>query len=300
MIGFLLLGLLCLAVCVIALIRLLTGSRMRVSQRVAEIDAYGFSSEPAFVPAGPATETQRTSELVNRLGALVARRFGRISEADLRSELMSAGMYAVSPRTLLGYRVLAAILLPVVVLLLGAGSLVAILLALACIPVGWMGPLVIVRRRARLRIDRIDRALPDLIDLLVVMVEAGLGFAGALRMAVDQSSGPLRDELRLTLQEQAMGLAMGDALTNMLHRAETPAMRSFVRAVVQGENLGVSTGQIMRNLADEMRKRRRKSAEERAQKAPVKMLFPLVFLIFPTLFIVLLLPAVFSLQDALK
>jgi tight adherence protein C len=75
-------------------------------------------------------------------------------------------------------------------------------------------------------------------------------------------------------------------------------MRSFVRSVIQGESLGVSTGTIMRNIAVEMRKRRRKAAEERAQKAPIKLLFPLVFLIFPTMFIVLLLPAVFSLQSA--
>jgi tight adherence protein C len=77
-------------------------------------------------------------------------------------------------------------------------------------------------------------------------------------------------------------------------------MRSFVRSVIQGETLGVSTGAIMRNLAIDMRKRRRKAAEERAQKAPVKLLFPLVFLIFPTIFVVLLLPALFALQDSLS
>ena len=91
-----------------------------------------------------------------------------------------------------------------------------------------------------------------------------------------------------------MGLATGEALRNMLVRAETPAMRSFVRAILQGEQLGVSIGQIMRNLAAEMRLRRRQKAEERAQKAPVKILFPLIFLIFPAMFIILLAPAVFT------
>jgi tight adherence protein C len=212
---------------------------------------------------------------------------------------MAAGLYQMSPRTLLGYRVLAATLLPAAMLLIGSASGLSILLAIALIGLGWMLPLVLVRRRARLRLAKIDRGLPDLIDLLVVTVEAGLGFSGSLRMAADRFSGPLSDELRLTLQEQTMGLAMRDALLHFLGRADTPAVRAFVRSVIQGESLGVSTGQIMRNLSVDMRRRRRKMAEERAQKAPIKILFPLVFLIFPSMFIVLLLPAVFSLGSAL-
>ena len=97
-----------------------------------------------------------------------------------------------------------------------------------------------------------------------------------------------------------MGLATNEALANMLERADTTGMRSFVRSVLQGETLGVSIGQILRNIASEMRKKRRAVAEERAQKAPIKILFPLVFMIFPAMFVVLLGPAVYSLLDALK
>jgi tight adherence protein C len=93
---------------------------------------------------------------------------------------------------------------------------------------------------------------------------------------------------------------MSEALLRLLGRVDTPGMRSFVRSVVQGETLGVSTGTIMRNIAGEMRKRRRKAAEERAQKAPIKMLFPLVFLIFPSIFIVLMLPAMIKLTETLS
>jgi tight adherence protein C len=282
--------------------RVLTSSRARTLQRVADIETYGAVSATALVGASGSGghAAGGLSEVAGQIGGVVARRFGGVREADLRAELMAAGLYNVSPRTLLGYRVLAATMLPALVLLLGSGSAVALLLAFAMVALGWMLPLTLVRRRARLRIDRIDLGLPDLVDLLVVTVEAGLGFSGALRVASDQFDGPLSDELRLTLQEQAMGLSMADALVHLQRRVETPSMRSFVRSVIQGESLGVSTGQIMRNLAIDMRKRRRKAAEERAQKAPVKLLFPLVFLIFPTIFIVLLLPAVFALQTALS
>ena len=130
----------------------------------------------------------------------------------------------------------------------------------------------------RRRHEQIDYELPELIDLLVVTVEAGVGFVGSMRIASQHVRDPLGQELRLTLQEQSMGLSSTEALTNLLDRADTPGVRMFVRSIVQGETLGVSIGQIMRNLATEMRKRRKAAAEERAQKAPIKMLFPLVFL----------------------
>jgi tight adherence protein C len=299
-IGFLILGLAFVAICALGLIRLVMAPRARAMRRVAEIEAYGSSAQSRFAAPGLPTEasTSGLSNLAGRIGGVVLRRFGRVREAELRDELMAAGMYGTSPRTLLGYRVLAALLFPSLVLTIGSGGARSVVLALVMIGVGWMLPLVVVRRRARKRLQLIDHALPDLVDLLVVTVEAGLGFSGSLRVSAEQFAGPLADELRLTLQEQAMGLAMDDALIHLLRRANTPSMSSFVRSVIQGESLGVSTGTIMRNLAVDMRKRRRKAAEERAQKAPVKILFPLVFLIFPAMFIVLLLPAVFSLQHA--
>jgi tight adherence protein C len=185
------------------------------------------------------------------------------------------------------------------ILLIGDFALLALVIALGMVFAGWMLPVVMVRRRARRRLHEIDRRLPDLIDLLVVTIEAGLGFTGALRMAADNLTGSISDELRLTLQEQTMGLSVEEALSHLAQRADTPNMRSFVRAMSQGDRLGISIGQIMRNLALEMRKKRRKMAEEQANKAPVKMLFPLVFLIFPAMFIVLLVPAIIVLIKTL-
>ena len=149
---------------------------------------------------------------------------------------------------------------------------------------GWTLPMTIVRRKARFRLSRIDYELPELVDLLVVTVESGMGFSGSMQIAAERFSGPLGDELRLAMQEQAMGLPTDQALANMLMRSETDGMRSFVRSIRQGESLG----------AEEMRKRRRANAEERAQKAPIKLLFPLVGLIFPAIYVVLLAPALLS------
>lgn len=304
MILALLLGLALLGVAVALLARGVATPRARSAARLAQIEAYGFAAQSPT--AGPVLTPEPTSgiaDLVTSVGGVVARRLGVVHEAELRSELMSAGLYGMSPRTLLGYRLLGAVLLPLLILLLGLKSSATglfVLLAIVTIPLGWMLPLILVRRIARQRIEQIDKALPELIDLLVVTIEAGMGFSGALRLAARELGGPLQSELLLTLQEQSMGLDTEQALTNLLARTDTPAMRSFVRSTIQGESLGVSTGLIMRNLAVEMRKRRRAAAEEQAQKAPIKMLFPLVFLIFPTLFIVLLGPALFQLGNAFK
>jgi tight adherence protein C len=162
-----------------------------------------------------------------------------------------------------------------------------------------MLPLTVVRRRARLRTKKVDREVPEFIDLLVVTVETGQGLAGAVRVAGERLRGPLGDEVRLAVQEQAMGLSAHEALSNMVARSDTPALRSFVRSVIQGESLGVSIGDILRAIAVDMRKRRRQAAEEQAQKAPIKMLFPLTFCIFPSMFIVLLGPSVFDLVNTL-
>jgi len=165
---------------------------------------------------------------------------------------------------------------------------------------GWLTPGFVVQRRAEARLYRVDRAMPELIDLLVVTVEAGLSLAAAIQLAGERMRGPLGEELRIVIQEQRMGLTPVQALENMVGRCPTPAVESFVRAMMQGQVLGFSVGQILRSLAVEMRKRRRARAEQQAQKAPIKMLFPLIFMIFPAMFIVLLGPAIVSILHALK
>jgi tight adherence protein C len=151
--------------------------------------------------------------------------------------------------------------------------------------------MALLNRRARLRLDRIDSEIPELVDLLLVGVEGGMGFNGAIRASSHRIEGPLGDELRLMLQQQSLGASSVESLDNLLKRCDTPAVHSLVKTIVQGERLGVSIGQLMRALAEEMRKRRKAAAEERAGKVPVKILFPLVFTILPAMFIILLTPA---------
>jgi tight adherence protein C len=299
MVAFLIVGLLFLGLSIAALLRAATMRRLRTAERLSAIDDYGFGAQsPTPVIRAETADTGLTG-YVTKLGEAVMRRFGRFREEEIRAELMAAGIYSLAPRTFLGYRLLAAALLPIVVLLLGGVAFLPIVMAMMMVVAGWMIPLILVRRRARLRMSDIDRRLPDLIDLLVVTTEAGLGFTAALRVAAENVTGSLSDELRLTLQEQTMGLSVEEALKNLAARSDTPNVRAFVRAMAQGERLGISIGNIMRNLALEMRKRRRMQADERAQKAPVKMLFPLVFLIFPAMLIVMLLPAVIVLVKTL-
>jgi tight adherence protein C len=291
----LLVGLVLIGAAAALTMRALSMPRIAAAARVGEIKAYGFGGEIEVETDERGTALDRAAASV---GQTVARHSRHFKEADIRQELMRAGMYTTSPNTFLGYRVLSSMTLPLAMVWLltasGSGGGLVVLGAIFGVFTGWSLPTSVVHRRAQRRMERVEEDLPELIDLLVVTVEAGLGFNGSLRVAAERFHGPLRDELRLTLQEQRLGLPTNAALTNLLERCETPSMRSFVRSVLQGENLGVSIGQIMRNLGIEMRKRRRQYAEERAQKAPVKMLFPLIFLLLPALFIVLLFPALYT------
>jgi tight adherence protein C len=295
---FLLIGAVLIGTAVALAARAFVMPRMRMNEALEQIPAYGYKGK------GEADEPEglrfALDGLAGMVGGLVGARFG--SEADLRNKLMSAGLYKISPRKFIGYRVLALFSVPAVWLWSSSvagfsGFMVVLGFAIALLA-GWTAPLSIVQRRSRRRLTEVDRELPELIDLLIVTVEAGLGFSGSLRVSAERFRGALGEELRLTLQEQNMGLSTEESLRNLLARCETPAMRSFVRSIVQGETLGVSIGQIMRNLAVEMRKRRRQDAEERAQRAPIKILFPLIFLIFPAMFVILLAPAVFGLIRA--
>jgi tight adherence protein C len=274
--------------------------RLRAARHLQAIDAYGFTATDLDVPV--VEEPHRPFEgIAQRIGAPIAARMPEAKADNLRRILRSAGHYTAPLEAFQGYRALACLaILGVFGLIIVPGSLALPFKVLAmsyALLTGWRVPLFIISRRGTARMDAVDRQLPDMIELLVITVEAGLGFSSSLRFATDRIHGALGDELRLSLQEQDLGVDLQEALHSMLHRADTPSMRSFVRTLDQGQAMGVSIGTILRNLSIEMRKRRRQRIEERAQKAPIKMLFPLVFLIFPALLLIAGFPIIQSLAD---
>jgi tight adherence protein C len=279
--------------CVFVL-RAATAGRARRRETLAQIDAYGFESSVAPEPSRTLRDV--ATAFASVVGAALLTRFGPERERELRSLLDSAGFYRTRTTTFLGFRGLAAALLPAIqVSLAAAGGGIGprtILGAMFLGAAGWILPKFLLARRGTARLAQVDREVPELVDLLVTTVEAGVGFAGALQLAARSIRGPLGEELRLALHEQAMGLTTDEALRNMAGRIDSPAVRQFVQALRQGEALGVSIGKILRDLAVDMRLRRRQAAEERAQKAPTKILFPLVILILPAMFIVTLGPVV--------
>jgi tight adherence protein C len=298
----LLIGLLLLGTAVVLITRGVIAARLRTADNLGQIGRYGFVGTPELAPTGGVRGFFDSAAA--GIGSFLTEHLHLVNEDRLRRTLISAGMYRTSPRTLIGYQLLFGLALPIIWLWIslgaGASTALAILTAVFLAFIGWFAPGFIIQNRAESRLHRIDRGMPELIDLLVVSVEAGLSLSAALQLAGERMQGPLGDELRIVLQEQRMGLTPVQALENMTNRCPTPAVEAFARAMVQGQVLGVSVGQILRSLAIEMRKRRRAQVEQQAQKAPIKMLFPLVFMIFPALFVVILGPAVVSIFHALR
>jgi tight adherence protein C len=290
---FLIIGLALVAASAVLMFRSFALASAERRRTLDQIGAYGFHSEA--VAEETADLRASFGDLAEAAGEQALARVERLraGERGLRELLNSAGMYGTSVASFVGTRILcASVGLAFLFLLSLAGKLDARLLLGGALltAMGWFFPLVRVQRRARLRLEQIDREVPELVDLLVTTVEGGVGFAAGLQLASRSIEGPLGQELRLALREQSLGLTPEETLRNLSLRVDSPATRAFTQALVQGESLGVSIGQILRDLAVDMRKRRRQSAEERAQKTPTKILFPLIALILPAMFIVTLGP----------
>jgi tight adherence protein C len=289
MIILLLSGVLLAGVAVALTARTFAFGQLRRRATLAQIDAYGFAGSAAQ-PRERTSVRETADRLATLLGTGALRRMDPRREATLRALLRGAGYYRTEPELFLGYRIALTTFLPLfwLLMLASAGAFGVKALAAICMMGGfaWILPTFFLQRRATSRRLKIDREMPELVDLLVTTVEAGVGFASSLQLVARRVEGPLGQELRLALQEQNMGITIESALEHMLRRVDSPSLRAFVQAILQGQTLGVSIGKILRDLAVDMRKRRRQAAEERAQKAPTKILFPLVILILPALLIV--------------
>ena len=168
----------------------------------------------------------------------------------------------------------------------GSISLIPLVVTIVLAVIGFFGPFLVLRRVAKNRQKRIWRAMPNAIDLLTTCVEAGLSLDFALQRVSERYQGALSDEIRRMLKEVALGKTRRDALKDMADRVDVPDLMTLVNSIIQAEVLGTSVGQVLRVQAAQLRMRRRQAAEQQARRAPAKMVFALVFLFIPSMFIV--------------
>ncbi len=240
---------------------------------------------------------ERTIRPFARRLAGIAERFTSATQAGRTEKRLAMAGHPGNMRTsdFLGLKVVIALALAAggfLVFGLIAGNLpFGLVLAVAGAGIGYLGPEFWLGRRIRARQKQILLAIPDALDLLTISVRAGLGFDAALGKVTEKMVGPLSDEFRRALAEIRVGKARRDALRDIVARTEVPALTNFIGAVIQAEQLGVSISKVLQVQSEQLRIERRQRAEELAAQAPIKMLFPLVGCIFPSLFVVILGPA---------
>ena len=238
--------------------------------------------------------------LAGRVGGLLPSRV----TAHFSEQLIAAGRPANR-----GAFLASLVLMPSVFALLGVllvirtGRLSPLTILAAVVVLGGFGlasPVIWLRGRVTRRQMRINRDLPDMLDLVVVSVEAGLGLEGAIGRVAESKTGPLAEEFRRVLADMNLGLGRRRAMQALAQRTQVASVQTLVAAMIQAEQTGMGIGQILRMQSEQLRTQRRQHAEETAMKAPLKMLFPLVMFIFPSLFVVVLGPAVINFMDVMK
>lgn len=245
---------------------------------------------------------------VLRPGALSARRlFARLAPRGYRERLqakcrMAAHPGGVDADTMIVFKIVAALAALAIVILLGIaadrGVAVTALMGSIFVIAAWMLPDAWLSGRVEERQNALRRELPDMLDMLLIAVEAGLGFDAAVTKYIRNRSGPLSDEFALVLREIQAGRSRRDALRALAARCDVLELNAFVMALVQADVFGVSIGNVLRVQAREIRIKRRQHAEETAQKAPAKMVFPLILCVLPATLIVLATPAVIAIGRA--
>jgi len=181
---------------------------------------------------------------------------------------------------------------------LGTSLTVRIVVVAGATAVGWLGPNLYLYQKVYDRSKRMQRDLPDAIDLMTISVESGLAFDAAVQQVARNTEGPLADEFSRVLREMQIGQGRADALRGLAERTEVDDVKSFVTAMVQADSFGIPIANVLRIQSSEIRMKRRQRAEEQAQKVPVKITVPLIFCILPCLFIAVMGPAVIHIMDS--
>jgi tight adherence protein C len=294
----LVLAIFCLAGAAFLVGELVTLPARQRSLSVRRAATYGKMEVPSGTPQDGLRE-----RLVAPIGDWLARWALRVNPRSttdtVERRLMAAGVgLKLTPTGFLAIKGLLALLGFSLGAMIGSSrGLAGVLLgALALGAVGFFGPDYGLTLKARGRKEKIRAELPDALDLLAVSVEAGLGFDAAIAKLNEHMDGPLAQEFGLTLSEMRIGESRSEALKRLSDRVDAAELSAFTRAIVQADQLGTSLGRILRVQAADARLRRQAAAEERAMKAPIKMLFPTVLFIFPAMFLVILGPAILNVE----
>ena len=181
---------------------------------------------------------------------------------------------------------------------IGPGFTVRLVWIVGATVVGWFGPNLYLYQKVYDRSNRMQRDLPDAIDLMTISVESGLAFDAAVQQVARNTEGPLADEFSRVLREMQIGQGRAEALRGLAERTEVDDVKSFVTSMVQADSFGIPIANVLRIQSSEMRTKRRQRAEEKAQKVPVKITIPLIFCILPCLFIAVMGPAVIHIMDS--
>ena len=239
--------------------------------------------------------------LEQRLARVAFRLTPRASVDSIAAKLLAAGLgRAWTPQKFLaakGGLAVSALLFGMFTGAISGSAGTSFALGFLFASVAFFVPDLVLRLKASRRREDIRAEIPDALDLLTVSVEAGMGFDGAIAKLTEHMDGPLAEEFALTLGQMRVGESRAEALKALAERVDAPEVAAFVRAIVQSDQLGMSLGRILKAQATDARNRRQAAAEERAMKAPIKMLFPTVLFIFPAMFVVVLGPAALNLME---
>lgn len=279
------------------------GSTQNLDDRLEEMAALGqpISLEKLEL-SQPFTE-RVIKPMLRGLAALIQRTTPQQMLEQARHQLELAGvMHKMKPAQFVGIRFVTTIIGAVVGFMLAgmsdSGFGQKLLMIGGGIVFGYIMPQYMLTSKIRQRQENVLKALPDALDLLTICVEAGLGFDSAMSKVAEKWDNELSLAFTRTVQEMQLGKLRREALRNMANSLDVGDVTSFVAAIVQADQLGVSMAKVMRIQSEQMRMKRRQRAEEKARQAPVKIMIPLVFFIFPTILIVLLGPAVLQIRDS--
>jgi tight adherence protein C len=280
------------------------GSSQSIDERLNELSALGQSITLEELELSQPFSQRVLVPALEALSRVVQRFTPKNTLESVRHQLELAGLaHKIRPTHFIGYRIAGALLLGgMSILIFLSASTVPLgqrlLLIVVSIVLGYLLPGSWLRSKIRRRQDEVTRALPDALDLLTICVEAGLGFDQAMLQVAEKWENELSRAFMRTVQEMQLGKLRREAMRAMAGSLDVPDVTSFTAAIIQADQLGVSMAKVMRIQSDTMRMKRRQRAEEKARQAPVKMMIPLVFFIFPTILVVLLGPALLQIRDS--